>query len=124
MSYPSIKTINPGTLTEREREKRLLQAFQTDLPLGMATLERDVRQIKNTGVRMMTPEDPNSPLGKQIIRLLGTDVARGILERHFDVAFGLYNCCARVVAPNREALCMTTTEQIELQNGTLASADC
>jgi len=124
MSYPSIKNVDPAKLTEAEREGALLVAFQTDLPLGMAAIESDVREVKRTGARKLVLEDPNSPLGKQIIRLLGTDVARGILERHHGVAFGLFNCCGRVIALNRESLAMTTTEQIKLQNGTLASADC
>jgi hypothetical protein len=124
MSYPSIKNVNPDTLTEREREQALLAAFRIDLPLGMAAIERDVAEVKSNGGRKLVPEDPNSPLGKQIIRLLGTDVARGILERHHGVAFGLYNCCGRVVAPSHDTLQMTTTEQIKLQNGVIASADC
>ena len=99
MSYPSIKNVDPNTLTEQEREKALFAAFHADLPLGMAAIELDVTEVKSNGNRKLVPEDPNSPLGKQIIRLLGTDVARGILERHHGVAFGLYNCCGRVVAP-------------------------
>ena len=124
MSYPSIKNVNPDALTEPERESALLAAFRKDLPLGMAAIESDVREVKQNGIRRLVPEDPNSPLGKQIIRLLGTDVARGILERHYEVAFGLYNCCGRVVAQDRESLAMSTTEQIKLQNGAIASADC
>lgn len=124
MSYPSIGKVDPRILSEQERELALLAAFQADLPLGMAAIATDVREVKQTGERKLVPEDPNSPLGKQIIRLLGTDIARGLLERHFGVAFGLYNCCGRVVARSRDELRMTTTEQIELQNGALASADC
>ena len=124
MSYPSIKHVDPDMLTEREREQALLAAFRIDLPLGVTAIENDAREVKQNGVRRLIVEDPNSPLGKQIIRLLGTDVARGVLERHYEVVFGLYNCCARVVAVNRESLAMTTTEQINLQNGILASADC
>ena len=124
MSYPSVKNVNPDTLTERERESVLFAAFREDLPLGMAVIESDVREVKQNGIRKLVPEDPNSPLGKQIIRLLGTDVARGILERHYEVAFGLYNCCSRVVAVNHESLAMSTTEQIKLQNGAFASAHC
>jgi len=124
MSYPSIKHVNPDALTEQGREQALLAAFSTDLPLGMAAIEQDVAEVKRSGVRKLVPEDPNSPLGKQIIRLLGTDVARSILERHYGVAFGLYNCCGRVVALNHDALHMTTSEQIKLQNGAIASADC
>jgi len=111
-------------LTESERENALLAAFRADLPLGMAAIESDVQEVKQSGARMLVSEDPSSPLGRQIIRLLGTDIARNILARHYGVAFALYNCCSRVTAPNAEALAITTTEQINLQNGVLASADC
>lgn len=124
MSYPSIKNVAPRTMSERERELALLAAFRNDLPLGVEAIEGDVAKIRKDGVRRLIPEDPNSPLGKQLIRLLGTDIARGIIERHYGVAYGLYNCCARVIAVDRGSLAMNTTEQIELQNGVLASADC
>jgi hypothetical protein len=124
MSYPSIKNVDPDMLTEREREDALLAAFSIDLPLGMAAIEHDAQEVRQNGVRKLVIENPNSPLGKQIVRLLGTDVARGVLERHMGVAFGLYNCCARVIAIDHESLAMTTMEQIKLQNGALASADC
>src|SRR5258708_5623297 len=124
MSYPSIKHINPATLTGDQQEEALWRAFQTDLPLGMAVVTADAQEVKLTGKRKLTPEDPNSPLGKQLIRLLGTDIARGILEKRLGVAFALYNCCGRVVAVDKTALQLSMAEQIMLQNGTLATADC
>ena len=60
--------------------------------------------------------DPNSPEGRQFTRLLGADISRQALEKHFGVAFGFYNCCTGVVAGDREKLSMTVREQIEVQH--------
>ena len=132
MSYPSItavleeRHVDLDTATNTELEGALLEAFRRDLPDGMSYLTTMAARVKQTGQRLLQPEDPNSPLGKQLIRLLGTDVARGIVERELDIGFavGLYNCCGVVMAPTREALAMNMREQILLQNGVLASADC
>jgi len=130
MSYPSItavldeRRINLDTATQTELEGVLLEAFRRNLPNGMSYLKTVAARVKQNGHRLLEPKDPNSPLGKQLIRLLGTDVARGIVEREFNIAFGLYNCCGVVAAPTREILAMNMREQILLQNGVLASADC
>ena len=136
MSYPSItsvleeRRVDLNTATQAQLEGALLEAFRRDLPDGMSYLKMMAAKVKQTGQRLLQPEDPNSPLGKQLIRLLGTDVARGIVGREFDSEFGiefgigLYNCCGVVMAPTREALAMNMREQIMLQNGVLASADC
>ncbi len=130
MSYPSITAvleeqhIDLDAATHAELEGVLLEAFRRNLPDGMSYLETIGTQVKQTGRRLLEPKDPNSPLGKQLIRLLGTDVARGIVERELGVVFGLYNCCGVVAAPTRETLAMSMREQILLQNGMLASADC
>jgi len=130
MSYPSIaavleeRHVDLDTAPHAELEGVLLEAFRRNLPNGMSYLKTAAAWVKETGQRLLGPEDPNSPLGKQLIRLLGTDIARGIVEREFGVAFGLYNCCGVVAAPTHEALAMSMREQILLQNGVLASADC
>ena len=130
MSYPSIaavlkeRHVDLDTANNGELEGVLREAFRRNLPNGMSYLETLAAQIKQTGQRLLQPEDPNSLVGKQLIRLLGTDVARGIVERELGVAFGLYNCCGVVAAPTKEALAMNMREQIFLQNGVLASADC
>jgi len=130
MSYPSItavlkeRHVDLDTASYTELEGVLLEAFRRNLPIGISYLQQVAARVKQAGRRVLEPEDPNSSLGKQLIRLLGTDVARGIVEREFGVAFGLYNCCGVVAAPTREALVMNMREQILLQNGVLASADC
>lgn len=98
MSYPSItvvlgeRGIDPETATAAEIREALLEAFHRDLKIGMVYLGRVAAKVKRTHRRLVQSENPNSKLGKQLIRLLGTDIARGIVEKRFGVAFGLYNC--------------------------------
>lgn len=124
MSYPSIKNFNAQGVSVQDQKEALWNAFHQDLPLGVVFLKDEAERVKNTGERILTSNDPNSPLGKQIIRLLGTDIARSILEEKLGVAFGFYNCCTSVTGPTRTQLNMSYEEQIQLQNGILASADC
>lgn len=130
MSYPSIKEIVNNqdialeTASKSRLEELLWEALGRDLPLGITFLGAQAEDVKNTGIRSLKTESPNSPLGKQLIRLLGTDIARHICEQKFGVAFGFYNCCSSVAAPTKELLDLSVLEQIKLQNGMLASADC
>jgi hypothetical protein len=103
----------------------LWEAFQRDLFEGITYLNGFVQELSSSQEkRLLRIEDPNSVLGKQLNRLLGPDIARSICEQKLAVAFGLYNCCAPVIAYRREDLALSLREQIELQNGVLASADC
>lgn len=130
MSYPSIneimkrRGINPETASETDLKGALWEAFETNLPLGVAYLRNVAAKVKEGGKRILQPEDPNSPLGKQLIRLVGTDVARNICQAELGVSLALYNCCGVVGAPSEMDLAMTVQEQIALQDGTLATADC
>ena len=130
MSYPSVvavleeRGISLETATDAQIKNVLLEAFHRDLNMGMAYLKSAAEKVRKTGQRFLETEDPNSQVGKQLTRLLGADVARSIVEQHFGVAFGLYNCCGVTAALTREGLRMTMREQVMLQNGILASADC
>ncbi len=64
-----------------------LEQLETDLPLGMAALKRQVDQ--------QLPEltlPPHSDEGKQYRRLFTAD-ARPVLEQHYGVSLTFYNCC-------------------------------
>lgn len=130
MSYPSIgriaddKGVDLQSADQPQIDSVFLEAFREDLDKGFTYLENLVSEVREKSGRILKVEDPNSELGKQLIRLLGTDVARDILSRHFEVEFGLYNCCAPVCAPSADLLNMSPDEQLKLQNGALASADC
>lgn len=133
MSYPSIvavareRGLDLTTASEAECGKALLEAFERDLPLGMACLRSLAETVNRTDEVLLRTEDPSSPLGKQLIRLVGTDVARELVEERFGVALGFYNCCSVKVGPKkkgRNGLKLSRREQIKLQNGDIARADC
>ncbi len=130
MSYPSVKKvleasgINTETATAAELRTVLWETFKRDLAEGVNHLTGLAQRVKEGGERLLDIQDPNSQLGKQLIRLVGTDIARGICQQQLGVAFGIYNCCSIVAASEQSGLNMTMQEQIKLQNGVLASADC
>ncbi|MBM3231898.1 hypothetical protein FJZ21_00770 [Candidatus Pacearchaeota archaeon] len=130
MSYPSIKQVITNaevdieSSSEKELNEVLFSAFQKDLPEGVSYILKIAKEVKSGNNRVLKIEDPNSKLGKQLIRLVGTDIAKGIMEEKTGVALGMYNCCGLVAAPSKKLLLMNAIEQIKLQNGVFASADC
>jgi hypothetical protein len=115
MSYPSIKEIvahrglDLQNANENQIKPVLLEAFRVDLSNGMSFLEKLAAEVKATGKRLLHIESPNSPLGKQLIRLLGADISRKLVTENLGVAFGFYNCCNVVCALDEAALHMTCT---------------
>lgn len=126
MSYPSINRhlatmgATTATATDAQLKSAFLAAFDEDLPLGMAHVRELVAKLDNTtdeaGERAMLTLDPNSAEGKQFARLLGPDIPRAILQEHFGVQFGFYNCCKGVVSKTRAGLRLSLAEQMEAQH--------
>lgn len=122
MSYPSInkhlesQNVSLETATEAQMASAFLSAFKEDLSLGMQHVEELVQKLEQTGDRAMHNLDPNSDEGKQFARLLGPDVPRKVLEDHYGLSFGFYNCCKGVVAKSRDELKLSLREQIEAQH--------
>jgi uncharacterized membrane protein len=130
MSYPSIKEvvkergIDTNTASEAELSEALWQALNTDLKDGINYLELVAHEVKQKDRKVRKIEDPKSPLGQQILRLLGTDIARQLVSDKFDVRFALYNCCGVIAAPTEAALDLSVREQIQLQDKSLVALDC
>ena len=130
MSFPSVAAtlarqgVTVDQATEQQQATALLEAFTADLPLGMAFLDQLAGEVRHSHSRQLRIENPSSAVGRQLIRLVGADIPRQLLEQHYGIALGLYNCCAIAAAPTSDRLQMTLTEQIKLQNGDLAYADC
>jgi hypothetical protein len=123
LSYPSIYKhvenhgVTLATATDEQLECSFIGAFKEDLPLGFAKVEELVTQLKESdGERVMLSLDPTSEEGKQYARLLGADVSRQVLERHFGVALGFYNCCAGVAGSDSTKLALNMREQIQVQH--------
>ena len=123
MSYPSISThlAEQGATLENASDEQLqsafVGAFREDLPLGFAKVEELVKKLHDSNEsRVMLSLDPKSAEGQQYARLLGPDIPRQVLEQHFDVAFGFYNCCGGVASGSKKTLSMTLREQVEVQH--------
>lgn len=141
MSFPSA----PKNLADgMSPAEALLAAITTDTPDGYAYLAGLVSAYKSKAVdavehvkgfiacngcasKVLRAErlsagglkvdiDPTSKLAGQIMRLLGTDVARKVLEDHFGVSFGLANCCAPVVGGDKPQTTFSVEDQIRWQN--------
>lgn len=93
-----------------------MTAFNEDLPLGMTYVNELVFKLANDNDRAMLTLNPNFDEGKQFARLLGPDIPRQILEGHYGVSFGFYNCCKGVVSATKEGLKMSLREQMEAQH--------
>lgn len=123
MSYPSIHAQlkqQGATLedaTDDQMQIAFIGAFQEDLSLGFAKVEELVNNLHSGDKeRVMLSLDPKSLEGQQYARLLGPDIPRQVLERHFGVAFGFYNCCRGVAGGDKTKLDMTMREQVEAQH--------
>jgi hypothetical protein len=125
MSYPSIakiladKNIDLEIANNLQLRESLWEALQIDLPLGFKYLfdfaQNTNDQSQNTGEDI----DPNSLLGKQIIRIIGCDLPKTLFEEKTGVRFGLYNCC-QVVAKRGGDPVMDLKWQLKKQ----FTADC
>lgn len=86
-----------------------IEAWRTDLPLGLAEIEDMVEEHRETGETVCRDHPPLSDLGKQLIRLFAADQARAVIGRVYGVGLGFYNCCSPVIGP----LDGTVTDPIE-----------
>lgn len=122
MSYPSINTHleKMGTTVENANDEQMqeafIAAFKEDLPFGWAKVNELVTKLKENGERVMLSLAPKSDEGQQYARLLGPDIPRQVLEKHFGVFFGFYNCCGGVVAKDKSKLNLSMREQIQAQH--------
>lgn len=143
-----IQGVTPETANEEQAKMALIRAIQKDTADGYTYLcgivsafkERaedavsHVRQFINGDGRasevlraewlpsggLKVDVDPNSKLGGQVMRLLGTDAARDTLEEHFGMSFALANCCGGITGGDKKQTKFSVAEQIGWQ----ASIDC
>jgi hypothetical protein len=118
MSYPALAGKSPADF---------MVAFSTNLPLGMKAIDHVVSLRRSGTSQGPVNYDPNSDVGKQIIRLMGADVPRKLLEAYHGVRFLFLNCCAPAVYLEGETF-PSFEEQLQMQfdnqTGVTASADC
>jgi hypothetical protein len=87
MSLPSIPVIaqekgfNLAALSASQREDLLVEAMRRDLPLAVDLLHRKAHEDGDNAGNWL--EDPNSIIGKQLIRLHASDALRPLASKHF-----------------------------------------
>ena len=58
---------------------------------------------------------PDSPVGQQVARLLGTAAARPLVEAELGVHFGFANCCGGIVGKKKTDVSFSPADQIRWQ---------
>jgi hypothetical protein len=134
MSFPSVAIIarsmgiNPASATPAQAEDLLLAAVRQDCGEAVDYLHKLSHEAQQNPDGVVWTEDPNSPLGKTLIRLHASDAVRRLLEKHVCHGQKLHfaNCCGGIVGgggkmdePGADALF-----QIQSQAGPVAFADC
>ncbi len=134
MSLPSIGTvaeelgISLSIATEDQNERVLCGAMKRDLGDAITFLHKKAHEAQSAGI-VSWHDDPNSPLGKQLIRLHASDAMRPLAEKHFCHGAKLIflNCCdGKVVVDGskKPSMAELILAQIRLQDGRDGSPDC
>jgi hypothetical protein len=106
--------------------RALLEAVKKDCPEAVDFLHRKAHEAKDSGKPVLWTEDPNSKLGKQLIRIHASDAVRPLVQEHvchgLELAF--VNCCNGQVGGKKKDPLELVQFQIECQAGPIAYADC
>ena len=120
MSYPSVKqilenqNISLENADEVDLKEVLWQGLQIDLPLGINWLTQNFSSLKDGEELVMPGIDPNSELGKQLIRIVGCDLPRSVAEEKLNIGLAMYNCC-KVVGKGGKGNKPSLSFKIQLQ---------
>ena len=133
MSFPSVATIaaerglSLEALSAQDAEAILIAAVRRDCPEAVAYLHDRAHEADKQEGAVLWTEDPNSKLGKQLIRIHASDAVRPLVEKH--VCHGkqlmFLNCCGgQVGKPKPKDEEELIRLQIQMQAGPIAYADC
>lgn len=131
MSLPSVVRIarerncDTANCSQSELESLLIEAMKCDLPLAVQYLHSLSHQVSPMAPAVSWLQDPNSSLGKQLIRLHASDALRPLAAKHFchGQTLTFLNCCGGIVGtPPSHAEVLRL--QVLQQNGVIAYADC
>lgn len=133
MSFPSVATIikergyNLQALAKGDAEDVLLEAVKRDCPEAINYLHglaHDAQKSDTGEVSWL--QDPNSKLGKQLIRIHASDAVRPLVEKHVchGKQLSFVNCCGGRVGGEKLTEGELIIYQIQSQAGPIAYADC
>ncbi len=131
MSLPSIvaiaqeKGIDLSTINPAQQEELLVEAMRRDLAGAVAFLHSKAHEADKNGGSADWLENPNSQIGKQLIRLHASDALRPLASKYFchgkELTF--INCCGGKVGP-KPTLAECLDLQVKMQAGPIAYSDC
>lgn len=132
MSFPSImrlaaeRNLDLTTIAPTEAKSLLLAAVKIDCKEAVDYLHQLAHEAMKNPEGVSWLEDPNSKLGKQLIRIHASDAVRPLVEQH--VCHGqtltFYNCCGGKVGGRKPDEDERTIMQLQSQGGPIAFADC
>lgn len=124
MSFPSVAEYRNQGMSSSEA---LLAAVKKDCKEAVDFLHRKAHEARENPEGVVWTEDPNSKLGKQLIRIHASDAVRPLVEKHICHGQPLMflNCCGGRVGGKKENEPEELIElQIQFQAGPIAYADC
>ncbi len=132
MSFPSIKAVAAeqgvalAALSGPKAASILLEAVRRDCPEAVAYLHTRAHEAQESGKPVIWSEDPNSKLGKQLIRIHASDAVRPLIKHHVchGAQLTFVNCCSGQVGGTRLSDAELRIFQIQSQAGPIAYADC
>lgn len=132
MSLPSLKAVideldfNPAKMGSKDQERALVEAMRRDLPEAVLFLEEKAREAARLGKPIDWLEDPNSTLGKQLIRIHASDALRPLASKHFCEGKRLtfVNCCGGKLGGPPPSPRDLFDLQIKMQAGPISYANC
>lgn len=128
MSFPSVAAVlkergfDTSNIPQDQAEEVLFEAVKRDCPEAVAFLHA---QAHGTGA--LWTQDPNSVLGKQLIRIHASDAVRDIVSRRacHGKPLVFFNCCSGAVGGGKpKTIGELARMQIACQAGPVAYADC
>lgn len=131
MSLPSVVEIarernyDLSNCSGEVLEEVLVEAMRRDLPLAVKFLHTLSHQVDTNTPTVPWLDNPNSPLGKQLIRLHASDALRPLAEKYFchEKKLSFLNCCGGAVGKPPTKIELMRLQVLQ-QNGVIASADC
>jgi len=104
----------------------LLAAVREDCAEAVEYLHHRAHEAMDSGKPVLWKEDPNSKLGRQLIRIHASDAVRPLLQEHIchGLELAFVNCCNGQVGGKKKGPAELVQFQIECQAGPIAYADC
>lgn len=130
MSLPSIIVVArklgidlKKEVSSADQERVLVQAMSIDLKPALKFLHSMAHEAKEKGGSTNWQKNPNSKIGKMLIRIHAGDALRKLASKHFchGLELSFFNCCGGTVGKPPKELMMT---QIRHQAGPTAFSDC